>query len=105
MIDYIVICHCGKEYCQSQTVRSSGGWSFCSEQCAKLHDMMDIKIYYIFTDEKDAKDVPALKLNQMYYGENDDGQLIDIYEQTTSRFVGTFCAERFQKLGSGSLHG
>lgn len=47
----------------------------------------------MFVDEKEAIDTPELKLREVYYASNNDGQLVDIFDH--NKKIGTFCVERF----------
>lgn len=51
---------------------------------------------YKFIDQKEMEDVKELTLNNIYLGKNDDGQLVDIYDKQTGKFIGTYCTERFE---------
>lgn len=53
--------------------------------------------FVVFTDEKDAMDVPELKIGQAYVTFHDDGGLADVFVARSMAFVGTFCVERFSK--------
>jgi hypothetical protein len=48
----------------------------------------------VFIDEKDAADVPELKLGKTYFACNFDGQLLDVLSDDGVR-IGTYCVERF----------